>query len=162
MQETYILDPIYDENSQILILGSFPSIKSRENHFYYEHYSNRFWTILEKIYKTSFISNQDKINFLHKNHIALWNVVKSCTIHKSSDQTIKDVNVNDIASLISHTHIHTIYSNGKKSYELYQKYCAPYTHINAICLPSTSLANTAYSLEDLVEKWKIMLKCDIY
>lgn len=154
MKATHTFEPIYDEKSTILILGSFPSVKSREISFYYGHPQNRFWKIMEKIYQTSFHSIEEKKQFLHEHHFALWDVIQSCEIQGSSDASITNIEVNDIASLLQNTKIQKILVNGKKAEELYQKYLYPKTHIPCISLPSTSPANAAYSLERLIDIWK--------
>lgn len=152
------LEPIFDENSKILILGSFPSVKSRECHFYYGHPQNRFWRILEHLYETKLTTINEKKAFLHEHSIALWDVIESCNIHKSSDASIQNVKVNDIKSLLSQTKITKIYVNGKKAEEYYKKYVQPTISLPCICLPSTSPANATYSLEDLLEHWKILME----
>lgn len=154
MKATHTFEPIYDEKSTILILGSFPSVKSREISFYYGHPQNRFWKIMEKIYQTSFHSIEEKKQFLHEHHIALWDVIQSCEIQGSSDASITNIEVNDIASLLQKTNIQKILVNGKKAEELYQKYLYPKTHIPSISLPSTSPANATYSLERLIDIWE--------
>lgn len=154
MKATHTFGPIYDEKSIILILGSFPSVKSREISFYYGHPQNRFWKIMENIYQTSFHSIEEKKQFLHEHHIALWDVIQSCEIQGSSDASITNIEVNDIASLLQNTNILKILVNGKKAEELYQKYLYPKTHIPCISLPSTSPANAAYSLERLIDIWE--------
>ncbi|MGN1345045.1 MAG: DNA-deoxyinosine glycosylase [Traorella sp.] len=150
------LEPIFDEESRILILGSFPSVKSREIHFYYGNPQNRFWKIFEQLYDVKFDSIEMKKKFLYEHHIALWDVIESCTIIKSSDASISNVKVNDIAGLLSKTKINKIYVNGKKAYEYYMKYIYDQIHYDCIVLPSTSSANASYSFENLIEKWKIV------
>lgn len=158
MKQIHNISPIYDENSQILILGSFPSVKSREAQFFYHHPQNRFWKILEQLFNVPLSSSsiEEKKAFLLTHHIALWDVIASCTIQGSSDSSIEDVVVNDIAGLLQLTQIHTIFCNGNKSYDLYMKYCYEITHIKAIKLPSTSPANAAFSLDKLLAHWQII------
>lgn len=149
------LKPIYNNDSKILILGSFPSVKSREVNFYYGHPGNRFWKVLESVYEENIgSSNIDKTKFLLKHNIALWDVVKSCTIIGSSDSSIKDVTVNDIERIIRNTKIKSIYTTGKKAYDLYQKYIYPKTKIEAIYLPSTSPLNASISLKNIINEYK--------
>lgn len=149
------IPPIYDQNSQILILGSFPSVKSREAKFFYHHPQNRFWKVLASLYSCSpLLTIEEKKAFLLKNHIALWDVIQSCDIHGSSDSSIQNVQVNAIDVLIQQTKIKHIYTNGKKAHQLYMKYCYPVTQIKDCCLPSTSPANATYSLEKLLYEWK--------
>ncbi len=145
------LKPIYNKNSKILILGSFPSVYSRKRSFYYAHPQNRFWPVLEKIFNEK-IDNKEK--FLLKHHIALWDVIASCEITGSSDASIKNVKVNDINKLIEHTQIKKVLINGKKAYNLYSKYLKNDVAIECISLPSTSPANAKYSLDDLAEIYK--------
>lgn len=151
--------PIYDKNSKILILGSIPSIKSREVGFYYGHPQNRFWKVLSSVLKEDIpITVEQKIEFLHSHQIALWDVLASCEIKGSQDATIQNPIVNDIESLLQKTKINRIYTTGNKAYQLYQKYCYPITKIEAILLPSTSSANAAQSLEQLVEAYSVIKK----
>lgn len=154
--EKHNIKPIYNYNSKILILGSFPSVKSREAAFYYQHPQNRFWKIISKLYNAELNSIEDKKNILLNNNIALWDVIKSCDIKGSSDTSINNIEVNNISEIIKNSQIKEVYTNGKKAYELYNKYCLSETHINAILLPSTSPANAVYTLEKLIDKWKII------
>ena len=155
MKVKHELEPFYDKDSKILILGSIPSIKSRELGFYYMHPFNRFWQVLEKVFKEKII---DKKAFLIKHHIALWDVIKECDIKSSSDSSIKNVKVNDINKLLKKTKINKIYTTGSKANSLYQKYIYPKTKIKNIALPSTSSANAKMKLETLVEEYKIISK----
>ena len=149
------IEPVFDEESNILILGSFPSVKSREEGFFYGHPQNRFWKVLAEIWKESVpITIEEKKSFLLRNHIAVWDVIKSCDIEGSSDSSIKNVVANDIDVIISEANIKQIYVNGKKAQQLYQKYIYPMLQKEAICLPSTSPANAAWSLERLVQEWR--------
>lgn len=149
------IEPVFDKESNILILGSFPSVKSREEGFFYGHPQNRFWKVLAEIWKESVpITIEEKKSFLLRNHIAVWDVIKSCDIEGSSDSSIKNVIANDIDVIISEANIKQIYVNGKKAQQLYQKYIYPMLQKEAICLPSTSPANAAWSLERLVQEWR--------
>ncbi len=151
------LSPIYNAHSKVLILGSIPSRKSREVGFYYGHPQNRFWKVLEKIYHEKIPNQVDaKIEFLYHHSIALWDVLASCEIEGSSDASIQNPIPNDILEIIKHSQIKKIYTTGKKAYQLYQKYCYPHTHIEAILLPSTSPANATKSLDQLVEDYSII------
>ena len=148
-------EPLFDEDSQILILGSFPSVVSREVNFYYGHKSNRFWKVMALVLDHPFVETiEEKKKTLLKHHIALWDVIESCEIKASSDSSIKDVKVNDINSIITKSKIDRIACNGDKAYKLYERYIYPNTGIKAIRLPSTSSANASYSLERLVEEYK--------
>lgn len=133
------LKPIYNQDSKVLILGSFPSVKSREELFYYAHPKNRFWPTIEKVYEEKIgDSKEEKIQFLLSHHIALFDVIKSCDIEASNDQSIKNVVPNDFKEILKNSNIKTIFCTGKKAYSLYSKYCYVYTGIKAILLPSTS------------------------
>ena len=149
--------PVFDKNSRILILGSFPSVKSRENNFYYGHPQNRFWKVLARVYEENVPQTiEEKKNFLLTHSIALWDVIESCTIIGSSDTSIKDVVVNDFSKVLENSAIENIYVNGGKAYELYHKYAEEKTGIKAIKLPSTSPANAAWSLDKLCDAWKVI------
>ena len=156
---THTFEPIYDKDSRILILGSFPSVKSRENHFYYGHPQNRFWKVIAGVTgKPVPVSMEEKKKLLLSSHIAIWDVIASCSIHGSSDSSIRDVVVNDFTQVLADSRIQTIYVNGNKAYELYHKYAEPTTGIPAIKLPSTSPANAAWSVERLCGDWKQILE----
>ena len=149
------IEPVFDKESNILILGSFPSVKSREEGFFYGHPQNRFWKVLAEIWKEPVpVSIDEKKSFLLRNHIAVWDVIKSCDIEGSSDSSIKNVVANDIGVILLKADIKQIYVNGKKAQQLYQKYIYPMLQKEAICLPSTSPANAAWSLERLVQEWR--------
>ena len=139
----HTLEPIYDENSEVLILGSMPSVKSREIGFYYAHPQNRFFKVLAGVFEEEFpMTKEDKIQFLKKHHIALFDVLKSCEIDGSKDSSIQNIEVNDLTPILENSKITKIYTTGKKAYELYEQYCYPKTGIHAIYLPSTSMANS--------------------
>lgn len=156
MKVTHTLEPIYNNDSKILILGSIPSIVSREKNFYYAHKTNRFWKILSVLFNEKLETNNEKKAFLLKNRIALWDVIKTCDIKNSSDSSIKDVTVNDINSIINNSNIKTIFCTGKKAYQLFKKYI--HTNIEVICLSSPSSANAKTKLEDLVNEYQIIKK----
>lgn len=148
------IPPIYDENSKILILGSFPSVKSRESQFFYGHPQNRFWKVLAQIFHQEVpVTIEEKKKLLLENHVAVWDVIASCNIEGSSDSSIKDVIPNDLSCILNVADIQQIYCNGGTSHRLYEKYCEPVLGRTAIKLPSTSPANAAYRLEKLVEQW---------
>lgn len=154
MRVTHTFEPVYDENSKILILGTFPSVKSRENAFYYGHPQNRFWKVLAAITEENApLSIEEKKTMLLKHGIAIWDVISACDIEGSSDSSIKNVTANDIAGLLSNSHIERIYGNGDKACRLYDKFCKAKTGKEIIKLPSTSPANAAFSMERLVERW---------
>ncbi|MBO5371852.1 MAG: DNA-deoxyinosine glycosylase [Lachnospiraceae bacterium] len=158
-RQTHEFGPVYDENSKILILGSFPSVKSREVQFYYGHPQNRFWKLLGCLYKETVpVDILGKKDFLKKYGIALWDVIESCDIIGSSDSSIKNVVPNNPMDFLAQTKIERIFTNGKTAEKLYHKYVEPMTGIKAIGLPSTSPANAAFSLERLKESWKVILE----
>ncbi len=151
MKVNHTLKPIYDKNSKILILGSIPSIASRDANFYYAHPQNRFWKTLEKIFNENIDNDIDsKIEFLYKHNIALFDVIKSCDINSSSDSSIKNVIPNDLTKILKNSKIDTIFTTGKKAYTLYNKYIYPKTNIEAIYLPSTSPANSKKGIENIL------------
>lgn len=156
---THTFEPVFNKESRVLILGSFPSVKSRENNFYYGHSQNRFWKVLARVFEVEVPQTiEEKKTFLLEHQIAVWDVIESCTIIGSSDSSIKDVVVNDFSQMLENSAIETIYVNGGKAYELYHKYAEKQTGIAAIKLPSTSPANAAWSLERLCEAWRIIRK----
>lgn len=149
------IDPVYNENSKILILGSFPSEASRACGFYYGHPQNRFWRVLPRVLgKTLDGDKEEKIRFLLENNIALWDVIGSCTVTGSSDSSIKDVIPNDITPILNTAGIKAVYLNGKLANRLFEKYVK--CEIPHICLPSTSPANAAYSLDRLISEWSVI------
>ena len=156
---THTFEPVFNRESKILILGSFPSVKSRENNFYYGHPQNRFWKVLAQIFEVEVPQTIDeKRTFLLEHHIAVWDVIESCTIIGSSDSSIKDVVVNDFLKVLKNSEIETIYVNGGKAYELYHRHAEKQTGIPAIKLPSTSPANAAWSLDRLCREWKKIIR----
>jgi len=150
--------PLYDENSEILILGSFPSVKSREEMFLYGHPQNRFWKVIAAVTKNQIPETiPQKKELLLKNRIALWDVIASCEITGSSDSSIKNVIPNDITEILNNSKITRIYVNGKTSEKFYNKYIKERTGVSAICLPSTSPANAVWTLDRLISEWKRIL-----
>ncbi|MDD6154501.1 MAG: DNA-deoxyinosine glycosylase [Eubacteriales bacterium] len=156
---THGFGPVIDKDSEILILGSFPSVKSREEGFFYGHPRNRFWLVLAELFQQSLpVSVSDKRDFLLRNHVAVYDVIESCSVVGSSDSSISDVEPADIAGMIRGTNIKgKIYTNGAKAWQLYHKYIEPETGIPAVKLPSTSPANAAFSLERLVDEWRLAI-----
>jgi hypoxanthine-DNA glycosylase len=155
MKLDHPIEPVYDAGSRILILGSFPSVKSREQQFFYGHKQNRFWKVLAQVLdcpvpETIF----QKKEMLLKHHIAVWDVIASCEITGSSDASIREVVPNDLSAILSAADIKAIYANGTKAYELYRKYIYPVNGVMAHKLPSTSPANAGYSLERLSAAWE--------
>ena len=155
MKVKHTLKPIYNEQSKVLILGSMPSIISRENNFYYAHKTNRFWKILSILFNTKLKTNTDKENFLLNNNIAIFDMIEECDITGSSDSSVKNIKVNNLIPIIKKSNIKYIFCTGKLSYNLYQKY---YKDLNLECfyLPSPSSANATYSLERLLSEYKII------
>ena len=146
--------PLYDENSQILILGSFPSVKSREVKFFYGHPQNRFWKVVADVFDEKIPETiEDKKSLILKNHLALWDVISECEITGSSDASIKNAKANDISIVLKDSSIKKIIVNGKTAERLYIKYIEPITGIKAVVMPSTSPANAAWSLDRLIEAW---------
>ena len=153
------IEPVFDRESEILILGSFPSVKSREEGFFYGHPQNRFWKVLAAVCEEDTPTTiVDKKRFLLKNYIAVWDVIHSCDIEGSSDSSIKNVVPNDLSEILEKADIRQIYVNGKKAEQLYKKYIFPQIGREAICLPSKSPANAAWNLEKLVDEWKRLLR----
>ncbi len=149
--------PLYDKNSKILILGSFPSVKSREQMFFYGHKQNRFWKVVSMVFDSPTPETIDeKKAFLFKNNIALWDVIASCEITGSSDSSIKNVVANDLSEILENADIKQIFVNGKTAEKYYNKYTKSITNRDAICLPSTSPANAAWSVDRLVSEWKVI------
>ena len=158
MKVMHEFKPIYDNKSKILILGTMPSIKSRANKFYYSNPTNRFFKIMETLFNTKLLNNDDKKAFLLKNKIALWDVCKECDILASSDSSIKNIIPNNISIILNSAPIKAIFTTGKTAYKLYQKYIFPTAKIEAISLPSSSSANASYSLDKLINEYQIILK----
>ena len=135
---THTFSPVYDERSRVLILGSFPSVKSREQNFYYGHPQNRFWKVIAEI---------------TKHGIAVWDVIASCDIIGSSDSSIKNVTVNDIEQICHTADLQKVYANGTKAYDLYRKYMSKERKDVIEKLPSTSPANAAWQFDRLCKTW---------
>lgn len=148
--------PIYDENSRILILGSFPSVKSREANFFYHHPQNRFWKVLASVLEIPVPETvEEKKAMLLRGRIAVWDVAGSCTINGSSDNSIRDVVPNRVDEILVKAPIQVIYTNGATAHRLYGKYLEPVLKRKAVKLPSTSPANASWSLERLKEAWSV-------
>lgn len=154
----HTFEPVYDENSKILILGTMPSVRSREQNFYYGHKQNRFWQVIADITGSEVPQSiPEKKSMLLNNHIAIWDVVKECEIAGSSDASIRNVKVNDVAGLLKKSNIKKIAANGRKAAELYNRYLYDMTGIEIIVMPSTSPANAACSLKKLCDFYKTLL-----
>lgn len=153
------IKPIFDENSKILILGSFPSVKSREEGFFYGHPQNRFWKVTSAVFEDDTPHTiEEKKSFLLRNRIAVWDVIGSCDIEGSSDSSIKNVIANDLSVILDKADIRQIYINGQTAYKYYRKYSEKVIGRSAICLPSTSPANAAWSVERLTDAWSCIKK----
>ncbi len=151
---THPIPPLYNKDSRILILGSFPSVKSREAEFFYHHPQNRFWRVISTIYREPLPTTiEDKVQMLLRNGIAVWDVIHSCEITGSSDSSIKNVIPNDMTQILKAAEIKNIYTNGATADKLYKKYIFPVTGRQGIKLPSTSPANAGCRLEQLIEAW---------
>ena len=149
------IPPVYDRDSRVLILGSFPSAKSREAAFFYGHPQNRFWRVLAALLDEPLPRTiEEKKALLLRRHIALWDVIGACSIEGSSDASIRDVTPNDLRPILDASGLRRIYVNGKTAAKLYERYIEPTLGIPAVCLPSTSPANAAWSLEKLTEAWR--------
>lgn len=148
------IPPVFDSNSRILILGSFPSVKSREEGFFYGHPNNRFWRVLAAVFDEEVPRTIDeKKAFLLRNRVAVWDVIGSCDIEGSADSSIKNVSVNDLSVILGRADIKKIFVNGNTAYNYYRRYSEKSTSLQAVCLPSTSPANAAWTFERLVERW---------
>ncbi|WP_314675175.1 DNA-deoxyinosine glycosylase [uncultured Solobacterium sp.] len=143
------LDAIYDEHSRVLILGSFPSVISRQNKMYYANKTNRFWAVMEALFNEEI---SDYKVFCHKHRIAMWDVIHSCTIEGSSDSSIRNVKTNDIAGLVQKSDIQLIVTTGKKAAVLYEQYI--HLDIPHVSLPSTSAANAKMKLAELINEYQ--------
>lgn len=149
--------PLFDENSEILILGSFPSVKSREQMFFYGHPQNRFWRVVSAVCNAEVpVTIEEKRAFLLQNRIALWDVIASCDISGSSDSSIKNVTANDLTVITENASIRQIFANGKTAEKYYNKYVRDTVCRDAVCLPSTSPANAAWSLNGLIKAWSVI------
>lgn len=153
------IPPLYGKESKTLILGSFPSVKSREAEFFYGHPQNRFWAVIAAVFNSEKPETiEKKKELILSNKLALWDVIAQCEITGSSDSSIKDVTANDLSVILKNSKVDKIFINGKTAEKYYNKYTYPKTGIKAVCLPSTSPANAAWSIERLVDAWKIIIE----
>ena len=153
------IPPVWDNNSKILILGSFPSVKSREGNFFYNHPQNRFWKVMAAVWNCPVPQEiEEKKKMLLENHVAVWDVIASCQIEGSSDSSIKDVMPNDISVILKQAPVEKIFTNGATAWKMYNRYIKPVAEREAIKLPSTSPANAAWSLDRLVEEWNRLIR----
>ena len=155
---THSIPPVFDERSKILILGSFPSVKSREQAFFYGHPQNRFWKVLSTVLNKKLpVTIAEKREFLLENEIAVWDVIGKCEIQGSSDASIRNVKPNDLGIILNSAKIERIFVNGSTADKYYRKYIEKRLGIKAICLPSTSPANATFTLDRLVEAWSVII-----
>ena len=153
------IPPVWDKNSKILILGSFPSVKSREEGFFYGHRQNRFWTVISTLFDSPLPQSiEEKKKLLLDNGVALWDVIASCEIKGSADSSIKNVTPNDFSEILCKAHIKAIFTNGKTASGLFEKYISNEVGRHSICLPSTSPANASWSLDRLISEWSVILE----
>ena len=154
---THSIPPVFDEGSRVLILGSFPSVKSREQRFFYGHPQNRFWRVLAAVLNCPVPGSVEEKKALLLSHgIALWDVIARCEISGSADASIRNVVPNDLTGLLRSGHIERIYCNGGTAAALYRKYLLPHTGMETVTLPSTSPANARCTLDDLIEVWSVI------
>ena len=151
--------PVWNRDSRVLVLGTFPSVKSREQGFYYGHPRNRFWKVTAALLKCRVPETEaEKKKMLLEGHIAVWDVIESCEIEGSSDSSIRNVKANDIGGLLEKSAVEAVFANGDKAYQLYCRYCREQAGRDIVKLPSTSPANAAWQLEDLTRAWRVMEK----
>lgn len=152
------LEPVFDKNSRILILGTMPSPESRKKGFYYSHPQNRFWQVLSSVFDVSIpFSIEEKKRLVLEHGIALWDVLASCDIEGAEDSSIKNPVANDFSALLAETQIKQIYTTGEKAYKLYKKLCQSKTGIEAEKLPSTSPANRVkFPLNSLINAYMVL------
>ena len=149
--------PLFDGNSRVLILGSFPSVKSREQQFFYGHPQNRFWKVLAALFNQELpVTVEQKKELILGNHLALWDSIASCVITGSSDASIREVRANDLSIILDNSPVRKIFCNGRTSWQMYEKWIRPSTGREAFCLPSTSPANAQWTLDRLIEAWSVV------
>lgn len=154
-------EPVFDENSRILILGSFPSVKSREQQFYYGHPQNRFWKVIAGLTNSPVPQSiEEKKRMLLENGIAIWDVIAECEIIGSSDSSIRNVVPADLQQVLQAAPVRQIYANGNTAKKLYEKFQKKSCGREIIGLPSTSPANAAFSVERLMKSWERIVRCE--
>ena len=159
MSVQHPIPPLFNADSEILILGSFPSVKSRETGFFYGHPQNRFWKVLATVCGKPLPQTvEEKKNLVLSHRLALWDVIASCEIEGSSDSSIHDVVPNDLLPMLKNSRIQRVFVNGTTAAKLYQRFLFPTVKIPAVTLPSTSPANASWSLERLCDTWGTALK----
>ena len=161
MEQAHQVHPfpsLFDEHSRVLILGSFPSVKSREGQFFYHHPQNRFWRVTAALFGVPVPQTiEEKSAMLHANHVALWDVIASCDIAGSSDSSIRNVVPNDLRPILDAAPIQAIFCNGTTAWNYYARYTRQILGMEAEKLPSTSPANAAWSLDRLIDAWRVIL-----
>lgn len=158
-QVTHDFQPIYNEESRVLMLGTMPSPKSRETGFYYGHPRNRFWKVVSDVCGEVLPeTKEEKVAFALRNKIAVWDVLAGCEIKGAEDASIRNPVVNDLNVIIKSADIRAVFATGQKAAQLYRKYCQKETGMEIICLPSTSPANCSVSYEKLFEAYEVVLK----
>ncbi|MBQ3356820.1 MAG: DNA-deoxyinosine glycosylase [Oscillospiraceae bacterium] len=157
-KQIHPIPPLFDGESRVLILGSFPSVKSREAMFFYGHPQNRFWRVISSLTGAPLpVTVEEKKALILSNRLALWDSIGSCTIVGSSDSSIRDVVANDLTCITDHAPIERIYCNGATSMKYFSRYIEPRLGRSAQQLPSTSPANAAWSLDRLIDAWRVIL-----
>ena len=153
-KQIHPIEPLFDEHSRVLILGSFPSVKSREVRFFYGHPQNRFWRVLADIFGEAPPETiEERKSLALRRGVALWDVIAQCEIVGSSDASITNVTANDLSAILNAADIRAVFCNGNTSYIYYNKYCRAATGRDAMALPSTSPANARWTREKLVQTW---------
>ena len=149
------LKPLYRADSKLLILGSFPSVKTREYGFFYGHPFNRFWPLMAALFQEEISTKiEDRRAFLLRHKIAVYDSIYQCDIVGSSDASIQNVVPTNLRPIFETAEIRQVFCNGQTSYYYYQKYHAESCGIQGVKLPSTSPANARYRLDDLVKEWQ--------
>ena len=158
-RQEHPFEPVFDARSRILILGSFPSVRSRKEGFYYAHPQNRFWPVMARLTGRPVPESiPEKKRLLLDSGIALWDAAQSCEIKGSSDGSIRSAIPNDIGLILKSADIRGIYCNGQTAYRIYAAFCEPATGVKAVPLPSTSPANAAWSTDMLADAWKTAVR----
>ena len=157
MPVVHPIPPVYDANSRVLILGSFPSVKSREAQFFYGHPQNRFWRVLSAVFgEAAGETAAEKTAFLLRHRVALWDVIGACEIEGSADSSIKNAVPTDLSAILDAGRVTRVFTNGKTADRLYRQFQLPQTGIEAVCLPSTSPANAQWSFARLCGAWQVV------
>ena len=152
------LEPVADAGSRVLLLGTMPSPKSREAGFYYAHPQNRFWRVLAARWgEETPAGTQERLAFARRHHIALWDVLRACSIEGADDGSIRQPEINDLRRVLDRADIRAIFTTGTKAAALYRRYCLPVTGRPAIPLPSTSPANCRATLDELTQAYRAIL-----